>query len=49
MAAPYHSARKDCEENLRQKKAENHRNTLCISRFDNAFLAKIGRKTPQTQ
>jgi hypothetical protein len=48
-AAPYNLAREDCEENFRQKKAENRRNTLCISRFDNAFLAEISRKTPQMQ
>jgi hypothetical protein len=48
-AALNNSAREDCEENLRQKKAENRRNTLCISRFDNAFLAEISRKTPQMQ
>jgi hypothetical protein len=48
-AAQDHSTREDCEENLRQKKAENRRNPLWISRFDNAFLAEICRKTPQAE
>jgi hypothetical protein len=47
-AAPHNSAREDCEENFRQNKAENRRNTLCISRFDNAVLAEMSRKTPQS-
>jgi uncharacterized protein YgiB involved in biofilm formation len=45
-AAPYNPTREDCEENFRQNKAENRRNTLCISRFDNEVLAEISRKTP---
>jgi hypothetical protein len=48
-AAPQNLAREDCEENFRQNKAENRRNTLCISRFDNAVMAEICRKTPKTQ
>jgi hypothetical protein len=48
-AASHNSAREDCEENFRQNKAENRRNTLCISRFDNAVMAEISRKTPQMQ
>jgi hypothetical protein len=48
-AASHDLAREDCEENFRQNKAENRRNTLCISRFDNAVMAEICRKTPQTQ
>jgi tRNA A37 threonylcarbamoyltransferase TsaD len=48
-AALHNSAREDCEENFRQNKAENRRNTLCISRFDNAVMAEICRKTPQMQ
>jgi hypothetical protein len=47
-AAPHHLAREGCEENFCQKKAENRRNPLWISRFDNAFMAEIFRKTPQT-
>jgi hypothetical protein len=48
-AAPNNSAREDCEENFRQNKAESRRNTLCISRLDNAVMAEISRKTPQMQ
>jgi hypothetical protein len=48
-AAPHDSAREDCEGNFCQNKAENRRNTLCISRFDNAVLAEIYRKTPQME
>jgi hypothetical protein len=48
-AAPYNSTREDCEGNFRQNKAENRRNTLCISRFDNEVLAEISRKTPQAE
>jgi hypothetical protein len=48
-AALHDLAREDCEENFRQNKAENRRNPLWISRFDNAVMAEICRKTPQTQ
>jgi hypothetical protein len=39
----------DCGKNFRQNKAENRRNTLCISRFDNAVMAEIFHKTPKMQ
>jgi hypothetical protein len=48
-AAPHNSARVDFGKNFRQNKAENRRNTLCISRFDNAVMAEIFRKTPKMQ
>jgi hypothetical protein len=48
-AAPQNLAREDCEENFRQNKAENRRNTLCISRFAGVVMAEICRKTPQMQ
>jgi rubredoxin-NAD+ reductase len=48
-ATPHHLTREDWEENFCQNKAENHRNTLCISRFDNDVMAEIFHKTPQTQ
>jgi hypothetical protein len=48
-AALHNSAREDCEENFRQNKAENRRNTLCISRFAGVVMAEICRKTPQMQ
>jgi hypothetical protein len=44
MAALHDSARADCEENFRQNKAENRRNTLCISRFVGVVMAEISRK-----
>jgi hypothetical protein len=48
-AAPRHSARADWEENFRQNKAENRRNTFCILRVDNAVMAEICRKAPKAQ
>jgi hypothetical protein len=48
-ATSHDSSRVDCGKNFRQNKAENRRNTLCISRFDNAVMAEIFRKTPKMQ
>jgi hypothetical protein len=46
MAGPHNGTRAICETIFRQEKAQQRRNTLCISSWCNEFLAKNFRKAP---